>query len=95
MANTAAISDHRHAVQREGRAGDADEAAEMRRRRHRNRIAAPAHQAQIGDHEGNAERHQHLRQLLAGEPAQQEALHQRAKDRDLDRGDKRGHPEIQ
>ena len=60
---------------------------ESRRRRHRDRIAAPAHQAEIGDHEGDAERHQHLRQLLPGEPAQQQPLDQRAEDRHSQRGD--------
>ena len=40
----------------------------------RDRIAGPDHQAEIGDHERQAERHQHLRELVAGKAAQQEAL---------------------
>ena len=32
------------------------------------------HQAEIGDHKGEAEGHEHLRQLLPRETAQQEAL---------------------
>ena len=51
-------------VRKHERAG-ADKAGEAFGRRHRDRIAAPDHQAEVGDHEGNAERDQHLRQLLA------------------------------
>ena len=81
IANTTAMSDDRQTIERRRRGADADEAAKPRRRRHRDRIAAPGHQAKIGDHEGDAERHQHLRQLLAGEPTQQQPLHQRAEHR--------------
>ena len=38
------------------------------------RIAAPHHQAEIGGDERDAECHQHLRQLLAGQLTQQESL---------------------
>jgi hypothetical protein len=65
------------------------------RRRHRDRIAAPSHQAQVGDHEGDPERDQHLRQLLSGQAPQQEPFHQRAEHRDFQRTDDGGSPEIQ
>jgi hypothetical protein len=43
-------------IGREYQRAGADKSCELLRRRHRNRIAAPDHQAEIGGHEGNAER---------------------------------------
>ena len=61
----------------------------------RDRVAAPDHQAEIGDDEGNAERDQHLRQRLAGQLAQQQALDHRAEGGDQHGRQKRGDPEIE
>ena len=51
-----------------------------RRRLDVDRIAAPHHQAEIGGHERQAERDQHLRQRLARQLPQQQALDQRAEE---------------
>ena len=76
-ATTTAISDDRQPIDREEQPDDLHGAAQRRWRRRLDRIAGPDHQAEVGDDEGEAERQQHLRQFLAGEPAQQEALDQR------------------
>ena len=68
-------------VEREDQRPGAHKAGEVNRRRHRDRIAAPDHEAEIGDDEGDAERHQHLRQRLSRKLAQQETLDQRAEGR--------------
>jgi hypothetical protein len=91
--------DHRNdddgeTIERRGRGADPHEAAEARRRCDRNRIAAPPHQTEIGDHERNAEGDQHLRQLLAGKTTQQQALHQRAEYRNFEPGEDGANPKI-
>ena len=45
-------------------------------------VARPHHEADVGDHEGQAQGDEHLRQLGAGEPAQDEPLDDAAEGRD-------------
>ena len=71
-------ANHEQAIDRKRQIRDAERARQFARHRHRARIAGPDPDAGIGNDEGDAQRHQHLRQRLAGQPAQDEALDQRS-----------------
>ena len=87
--------DHDQAVDREYEAKAANGPDQSGRSRNRNRIAGKRHQARVGDHERDAERHQHLRQRIAGEAPQQQPLDQAAECRNQERADDCGQPEIE
>ena len=87
-------ADHDQPVARERDAGDDSGRRSVFRRRHRYRIAAPHHQAEVGDDERDAERDQHLPQRVAGERAQDEALEQPAEQRDREPAEQRGQPQV-
>ena len=88
---------HQHdheAKERKVQPGHLHRASQMGRRGRLPGIARPQHEAHVADDEGKPERQQHLRQLLAGETAQQEALDQAA-DHGHGRGaDEGGDPEV-
>ena len=68
--------DDRQPIVRENQYAQTREAGEFRRRGDRKRVAAPYDQAEIRGHEGQAERHQHLCQLVARQTPQQQAFGQ-------------------
>ncbi len=66
-----------------------------RRRGDIERIAAPHHQAEVGGHKGQTERYQHLRELVAGQAAQQQPFGQRAERGHGKRRQDRREPKVQ
>jgi hypothetical protein len=58
---------HRQAIRREREPGDAHRLLQEGRRRHRDRIAAPDDEAEVGEDEGDAERHQNLAEDVAAQ----------------------------
>ena len=87
--------DDRQPVGRKHHRAEANEAAKSGGRGDVERVAAPHLQAEIGGHEGQAERHQHLRQLIAGQTAQQQPFRQCAERRHRQHSEDRRQPEIQ
>ena len=72
-------SDEHEAVGRiDDAAGQLDGAAQEHRRRHLQVVAAPDLQRDVADDEGDADREQHLRQMVLAGPADQEAVDQEA-----------------
>ena len=87
--------DDRQAVHRKCHRADADKSAKPGGCGDVERVAAPHQQAEIGGHERQAERHQHLRQLIAGQAAQQQPFGQCAARGHDQRCQDRRQPEIQ
>jgi hypothetical protein len=67
---------HEDAILRIHYGADPHRAAERLRDRHRKRVAAPDHEAEIVEHKGDAERQQHLPQFDTANERQQAAIQQ-------------------
>ncbi len=91
---TSAMRDHGQPVAREHEARDLERLLQRLRRRHRDRVAAPDDEADIRNDVGDAERHQHLAQLVAGKPAQDQALEQSAQHRDGESAEECCEPQV-
>ena len=87
--------DDRQSIIRKYQYTNPGETGQLGGRCDRQRIAAPDHQAEVGGHERQSERHQHLRHLIAGEAAQKQSLGQCARHGDRKRGQQCCQPEIQ
>src|SRR6267378_5873542 len=86
--------EHDQPIGREGYASDKNRLLQRARRRDWNRIAAPHHEAQVGDDERNAQGHEHLPESVSREWPQDQSLDQTSEHRDDDSTDDRCKPEI-
>ena len=94
IATTTATAKHRQPIEREEHAHRLHRAAQFARRRRLPGVAGPDHQAEVGDDEGEAERQQDLRQHLAFEAAQEEALDDAADHGHRETAEQRREPEV-